>query len=97
MNKLMEIQTFDFLVFLVDDSGSMVSATDTFVHGRPITRWEETRHRLLEMLELFSFIPTPPSHIKFLNRANYLNLYHEPGMNPHHFLANSAQPNTLQG
>ena len=91
MNKLMEIQTFDFLVFLVDDSGSMGSATDTFVHGRPITRWEETRLRLLEMLELLSFIPTPPIHIKFLNRANELNLYHEPGMNPHQFLANSAQ------
>ena len=91
MNKLMEFQTFDYIVFLLDDSGSMGSSTDTMIQGRPITRWEETRLRLLEMLELLSVIPTPPMHIKFLNRSTELKLIHEPGMNPHQFLANSTQ------
>ena len=91
MNKLMEFQTFDAIVFLIDDSGSMGSTTDTMIQGRPITRWEETRIRLLEMLELLSFIPKPIIQIKFLNRNLELNLNHEPGMNPRQFLANSAQ------
>ena len=91
MNKLLEIQTFDQLVFLVDDSGSMGSATDTFKMGRAITRWEETRLRLLEMLELISYIPSPPIQISFLNRPTVLNFVHEKGVTPQQFLDNMSQ------
>lgn len=47
LNKLLELQTYSAMVFLVDDSGSMGSRTDSMdpVTRQPMTRWQETRFR----------------------------------------------------
>jgi hypothetical protein len=69
LNKLLELQTYDALFFMVDDSGSMGNTTDTrSPQGGWITRWEETRLRLIEMMEIMAHIPTPEIIVVFLNR-----------------------------
>jgi hypothetical protein len=86
VNKLMELQTFEGMLFMIDDSGSMNNQTDTFIGGRAVTRWEETRLRLLEMIEILAYVPTPPITIVFLNRSDALKLDRTPGHTPQQFL-----------
>jgi hypothetical protein len=70
MNKLMGLQQqFDEIEFIMDDSGSMATATG---HGQ--TRWTEAQLRLKEMLEFLVHVPVPPIKVSFLNRRAVLSL-----------------------
>ncbi|KAJ3305354.1 iron-binding protein [Kappamyces sp. JEL0829] len=93
LNKLLELQTYSAMVFLVDDSGSMGSRTDSMdpVTRQPMTRWQETRFRLLEMMEILAHIPCPPINVRFLNRTMELRLVHGEAQSPEQFLHYAAQ------
>lgn len=92
-NKLMELQTFDYLFFMVDDSGSMNNNTDTRdpLNGTFITRWEETRSRLVQLIEILSYVPTPTIIVSFLNRNILLQLVRVKGDNPESFYASCCE------
>jgi hypothetical protein len=90
VNKLMEFQTYSYLFFMIDDSGSMNAGTDSQNHGRQVTRWEETRMRLLEMIEILSYVPTPEIVIAFLNRRNEIRLMRRTGLPPQQFMAEAT-------
>jgi hypothetical protein len=74
LNKLMELQLFDGMHFMIDDSGSMNSPSDFQGAGREITRWEECQIRMKQMLEILVYIPTPPILITFLNRDKTIQI-----------------------
>lgn len=63
MNKLMCLQQFDGLEFIMDDSGSMSTANE-----QGVTRWKEAQERLKELFDFLAFVPIPPIKIRFLNR-----------------------------
>jgi hypothetical protein len=86
MNKLMELQTFDGIHFLIDDSGSMGAGSDYKGAGHPVTRWQECQIRLNEILEILVYVPTPPILITFLNRATVISIERKEGESPPGFL-----------
>jgi hypothetical protein len=75
MNKLMLLAPFDLLEFIIDDSGSMLHHSDTVhpITGEPVTRWEEAKVRLLEMMELLAYLPFQMATVIFLNRPTKLS------------------------
>jgi len=86
LNKLLELKRFDALHFVVDDSERMLGESDAQnEYGEFVSRWEETRMRLIEMLEILAHIPSPPVMISFLNRPMQLSMDHEHGANPKKF------------
>ena len=71
MNKLMLLSEFEYLEFLVDDSGSMRMATDSLnAYKQPQSRWQEAQSRLKEMMELLAHLPFNQIEVCFLNRLN---------------------------
>lgn len=71
--KLFELQRFDALEFILDDSGSMESPTDMLgPNGEKLSRWQEQQHRMKEFLEILAYVPTKPIRICFLNRCQVL-------------------------
>jgi len=75
-NKLLVLSEFQSLEFIIDDSGSMTLQTDTVdpTTKRNITRWEEARRRLLEMIEVVAYVPFTQIGIEFLNRKDRIVL-----------------------
>eukprot|EP00306_Pavlova_sp_CCMP459_P004775 CAMPEP_0185159040 /NCGR_PEP_ID=MMETSP1139-20130426/2796_1 /TAXON_ID=298111 /ORGANISM="Pavlova sp., Strain CCMP459" /LENGTH=497 /DNA_ID=CAMNT_0027724203 /DNA_START=32 /DNA_END=1525 /DNA_ORIENTATION=+ len=75
MNKLTMLSELDAVHFLVDDSGSMNAPTDSWdqATGRQLTRWEEVRLRLCDMVELLSFTPVQDVRVIFMNNSVELN------------------------
>jgi hypothetical protein len=75
-NKLLVLSEFQSLEFIMDDSGSMTLQTDTVDPNtkRNITRWEEARRRLLEMIEVVAYVPFTQIGIEFLNRKERITL-----------------------
>jgi len=87
VNKLMALQMYH-LKFIIDDSGSMNSTTDStlseasehVLRGQvrskttPMTRWQEAETRLHTMVDILSFIPTKSIEIRFMNASNVINL-----------------------
>ena len=89
MTKLMILTEFQYLEFMVDDSGSMNSTSDTFDSmRRPQTRWREAQSRLKAMLEILAYVPFPEIHVCFLNRPIRLILTRY-GRSPAAFLADA--------
>jgi hypothetical protein len=75
VNKLMGVSDFQYMEFIVDDSGSMNSATDSVLpNGQPMTRWQEVHKRLITMFEVLSIVPIPPAYIRFLNRQDVIEI-----------------------
>ncbi|KAJ3269145.1 hypothetical protein HDV01_001723 [Terramyces sp. JEL0728] len=76
LSKLFEIQTFNNMEFLIDDSGSMSSGTDSrHPNGRVMTRWEEAKARVLDIFKILAYVPTPPNiFIRFLNRPDIIRI-----------------------
>ena len=74
---------------MVDDSGSMNNRTDSVnpQTGQSLTRWEETRSRLVQLMEILAYIPTPTIIVAFLNRNIQLDLIHNQGEPPASFFA----------
>ena len=69
MSKLMDLQQFDVLDFIIDDSGSMNNVTDSYYpNGQPKTRWVEAIQRLKNMVEVLAYVPTNCNPLVFLIR-----------------------------
>jgi hypothetical protein len=89
MNKLLILSEYNELQFIIDDSGSMGSISDTKdSFGRLQSRWEEAHNRLKEMIEILAYVPTPRIVICFLNRHDVITLRHQ-GEDPKLFIENS--------
>jgi len=90
MNKLMMLSEFDYLEFMVDDSGSMTLPSDTIdpVTNRISTRWQEAQRRLKEMIEILAYVPFSEIIVCFLNRTDTLHFVRQ-GRNPKAFLADA--------
>jgi len=90
-NKLMVLSEFDQLEFIIDDSGSMISDSDTKnLQGQTNTRWQEAHGRLKDMMEVLAFIPTQEIIVRFLNRPTIIQLVRR-GETPQVFKANAFQ------
>jgi hypothetical protein len=88
INKLRAVETFSCISFVVDDSGSMQSETDSKIkdltpyiakrymnQDAVATRWMEAEDRIHILWDLVRFIPNPPfMRISFLNRPKALIL-----------------------
>jgi len=92
MNKLMYLNEFASLEFIIDDSGSMQMDSDTInpISGRSNTRWEEAHQRLREMVEILAYVPFQQIGIEFLNRKDRVTLKRD-GMPPPAFLQGAIQ------
>jgi hypothetical protein len=75
-NKLMGLSDFNFIEFIIDDSGSMGLFSD-YGNGN-VTRWKEAHDRLLQMLEIMTLIPIPPTYVRFLNRSEIIEIIRLP-------------------
>jgi hypothetical protein len=88
LNKLLLLQHYK-LHFIIDDSGSMRSPTDTMMSDavpsllrngltanpqQPMTRWQEAENRLHIMMDVLAYIPTQDITIFFLNAPNIIQL-----------------------
>lgn len=71
MNKLMLLSEFQYLEFIIDDSGSMRMMTDSLdAYKRPQSRWQEAQSRLKEMMEIVAHVPFNRIEVCFLNRTD---------------------------
>jgi hypothetical protein len=87
LSKLIEMENFQHIHVLMDDSGSMGSQTDSIhPNGQPMTRWEEARDRFKNMIEIMAFVPIPPITVEFLNRPTLIEL-DRTGKHPHAFIS----------
>lgn len=92
MNKLMMLNEYASLEFIIDDSGSMQMNSDTTnpITRQPNTRWEEAHQRLREMIEILSYVPFQQIGIEFLNRKDRVTLKRN-GMAPQLFLQGAIE------
>lgn len=90
MNKLMMLSEFEYLEFMIDDSGSMTLPSDTVdpKTNRVQTRWQEANKRLKEMIEVLAYVPFSQIIICFLNRTDRLTMTRQ-GRAPQVFLADA--------
>jgi len=90
LSKLMILNNFESLEFIIDDSGSMGCHSDTFdpLTGKVQTRWQEARKRLKEMIEILAYLPISSIGIEFLNRSNRIVLTSK-RINPNVFLSDA--------
>lgn len=103
MNKLMQLQEFHILDFMIDDSGSMqngmyIHATHSYVdtdsrlpNGYPMTRWQEAILRMKSMIEILAYVPTNTIRIKFLNRREQI-VFTRQGQSPQEFIQGMCFP-----
>jgi len=87
MNKLLMLSEFDVLEFIVDDSGSMTLKTDAV--GKSMSRWDEARARLKEMIEILAHVPFNAIAVVFLNRRTHVLLRRE-GRDPQTFFRDAC-------
>jgi hypothetical protein len=84
MNKLIELEGFDALHFVIDDSGSMSWNSDALGDdGRVMTRWQEARQRLKTMMTVLAFIPVV---VCFLNRCDVIKKKRDYKQTPEQFV-----------
>jgi hypothetical protein len=87
MNKLMELERFDALHFVIDDSGSMMANSDVLLdNGQYMKRWEEAQQRLKTMMTVLALIPTKKIVVCFLNRCQVIEKQRYAGENPDQFV-----------
>jgi hypothetical protein len=86
LEKLMALQHYHAIQFIIDDSGSMGIATDAKdPNGMAMTRWQEAQLRLKTMIEIMAFVPIPHITIEFLNRPAIIEL-DRGNKHPHSFV-----------
>jgi len=96
VNKLLALSEYN-LNFIIDDSGSMNSASDVSFKDATaylakrnsdttarLTRWQEAEDRLHIMIDLLAFIPTNGITLRFLNRDRPICL-NQQGKTPEKF------------
>jgi len=87
MNKLYMLSEYDKLEFIIDDSGSMRSTSDTRdKFGNKQTRFEEAQGRLKDLMEILAYVPTNEISVTFFNRSNTVNLKRTAGETPEQFI-----------
>ena len=98
LSKLLGLQEFAAAEILVDDSIDMNKPSDVVdVRLTPnkkqnekqafLTRWAEAKERIMQMMELVAYIPTPPAFfVRFLNRQDIIELKRQPREAPQDFL-----------
>jgi len=86
----MMLSEFDILEFMIDDSGSMTLATDSMdpMTRKPMTRWQEAKTRMKEMMEVLAHVPFQKVEICFLNRTNRVSIVRS-GRDPKSLLADA--------
>jgi hypothetical protein len=84
MSKLMDLQRFDALHFVIDDSGSM-SINLAGIYPR-MSRWKEVHLRLKTMMDILSFFPIRKILVFFLNRREIINLQRNFDETPEQFV-----------
>ncbi len=88
LNKLLGLEDFDWLEFIMDDSGSM---KDPSKDGQKYpTRWDEAKLRMQVMIEMLAYVPTNNIKIRFLNRRDEITLERS-GKTPEQFIAYANQ------
>ena len=92
MNKLMVLSEYDYLEFMIDDSGSMNAVSDTLDARtrKPQSRWQEAQTRLKSMLEILAYVPFQEIQVCFLNRSQRLSLVRH-GRSPQEFLNDACR------
>lgn len=86
LSKLLELRNFQVAEIIVDDSSSMNARTDAKgPQGENLTRWEEAKLRVLQMMELIAYVTAPKMVVRFLNRSTTLELQREKGESPSAF------------
>ena len=86
-NKLLVLNEFAVLEFLVDDSGSMNTLSNS-IHpgtGRLNSRWGEAMLRIIELLELLAYFSFQKFELCFLNRNDRMVVQRQ-GRTPAAFL-----------
>jgi hypothetical protein len=80
-------------IYLQDDSGSMGTSSDIKDDsGRNQTRFQEAKSRLLTHMEFLAHVPnTGRIQIKFLNRANTVDLKRPAGESPEDFIKEASK------
>jgi hypothetical protein len=90
LSKLFELTDYEVLEFIIDDSGSMNSPTDSNLPNSniPMTRWQEVFYRLKTMFEILAYIPVNQFRLRFLNRASTAEytFRHFSGQSPEEFM-----------
>jgi hypothetical protein len=75
LNKLVELVTGDYrALYVLDDSGSMITSDCKDEQGKRCTRWEETKFRILRQMKIFMYLPCRGVKITFLNRKDVINV-----------------------
>lgn len=79
INKLMLLEEFEVLEFIIDDSESMTLLSDSVdPHSRDRqrlqTRWQEAQNRLLILMEILSHLPIQTIDVLFLNRSDRITI-----------------------
>ena len=94
LNKLIDLQKFEVAEFIVDDSNDMNEFSDVQDPDKPrvaavthfLTRWEEARHRIIQMMEMIAYLPEAPVFcVRFLNRASVLEFKRNRRESPYRF------------
>lgn len=87
MNKLYMLSEYDTLEFIIDDSGSMNSLSDTRdSNGNQQTRWQEAQSRMKDLVEILAYVPTQDITISFFNRGGPQSLKHNKGEAPQQYI-----------
>ena len=58
-------------------------------NNRPNSRWTEAISRFKTMIEVLAYIPSPLIILRFLNRADLLQIRHLNGQTPEQFIAST--------
>ena len=86
LSKLLMLSEFEIGEIIVDDSGSMNAQSDAKgPQGHLLTRWQEAKQRIEQMMELIAYVPAPVFYIHFLNRLDVLELQRGTGESPQAF------------
>jgi len=96
LSKLLMLSEFEIAEIIVDDSGSMNAQTDAKgPNGESLTRWQEAKQRIEEIMEVIAHIPVAPVfYVRFLNRPDVLELKRNAGESPRAFFERAKD--TLQ-
>jgi len=92
LSKLLEMQTFQAIEILVDDSCTNPNLTDERPYpvgpqGTTMkSSWEEARMVIEELLQYWSYLKVPPIQVRFFNRMNDLHLAKQEGETPTQFV-----------
>jgi hypothetical protein len=70
----MDLQNYDILEFIIDDSGSMTTTYFDKNLGRRLSRWDEAFDRMNSLIEIIAYVPIKRIRIKFLNRRARIDI-----------------------